>query len=64
MDNMQQKIKHLELVQILKEAKETFLMRTELFAVVALELKAKYEALVSAGFTQDQALELIKHKAL
>ena len=33
------------------DSQETFLLRMELFAAVAAEMKAKYNALVNAGFT-------------
>lgn len=64
MSNAQQKMNHVALAQAIKDSQETFLLRTELFAAVAAEMKAKYDALVTAGFTAEQALELCKSKAV
>ena len=49
----------LDMMQAIKDAQDQFLMRTELFKVVASEDKAKFDAYVSAGFSQDQALALV-----
>jgi hypothetical protein len=59
-----QKLNHIALAQVIKESQDTFQLRLELFSVVAAEMKAKYDALVSAGFTADQALELCKSRAI
>ena len=64
MSNAQQKMNHVALAQAIKDSQETFLLRMELFAAVAAEMKAKYDALVTAGFTAEQALELCKSKAV
>lgn len=50
--------KRLALAEIIRTAREDFMMRTELFAVVAAETRAKYEAYVAVGFTADEALAL------
>ena len=44
MSNAQQKMNHVALAQAIKDSQETFLLRMELFAAVAAEMKAKYEA--------------------
>lgn len=64
MSDPQQKLNHVALAQAIKDSQDTFLLRMELFAAVAAEMKAKYDALVSAGFTGEQALELCKSKAI
>ncbi len=64
MSNAQQKMNHVALAQAIKDSQETFLLRMELFAAVAAEMKAKYDALLTAGFTSEQALELCKSKAV
>lgn len=63
MNQPQQKLNALALAQAIKDSKDTFLLRMELLAQVAAEMKAKHEALVNAGFTSEQAIELIKSKA-
>jgi hypothetical protein len=60
----QQKLSQIALSQAIKDSQDTFLLRLELFAAVAAEIKAKYDALVSAGFTPDQAMDLCKSKAV
>lgn len=64
MSHERQKFDHVALAQAIKDSQDTFLLRTELFAAVATELKAKHDALVNAGFTPEQALELCKSKAM
>lgn len=64
MSSQQQKANTIEMVQAIKDSQESYLLRIELFAVVATEIKAKYDALVSAGFTSEQALELCKSRAM
>ena len=51
-----------EISQAVEDAQEMFMLRCELFAAVAAETKAKYDAFISAGFTAEQALELCKEK--
>ncbi len=64
MNSAPQKLNHIALAQAIKDSQETFQLRLELFSVVAAEMKAKYDALVSAGFTAEQALELCKSRAI
>lgn len=64
MSNAQQKIDHIALAQVIKDSQDSFLLRMELIAAVAQELKAKYDALVTAGFTAEQAIDLCKSKAI
>ncbi len=64
MSNAQQKLNHVALAQALKDSQDTFLIRMELVAALAAEMKAKYDALVTAGFTAEQALELCKSRAI
>lgn len=64
MNNPQKKLDHVALAQAIKDSQETFLLRLEVFAAVAAEMKATYDALVSAGFTVEQALELCKAEAI
>ena len=64
MSNAQQKLNHVALAQALKDSQDTFLIRMELVAALAAEMKAKYDALVTAGFTAEQALELCKSMAI
>lgn len=47
-----------ELAELIRQARDEFMMRTELFAVVAAESKAKYDAFVAVGFSPEQALRL------
>ena len=49
-----------KLVHAIKDARDSFLLRTELFAVIAAETKAKYDAYLAHGFTPEQALFLCK----
>ena len=60
----QQKMTHVALAQAIKDSNDTFLLRMELFAAIAAEMKAKHDALVNAGFTAEQALELCKSRAI
>ena len=64
MSGAQQKLNHVAISQALKDNQDTFLLRMELISAMAAELKAKYDAMVSAGFTAEQAIELCKAKAL
>ena len=64
MSNAQQKMSHVALAQAIKDAQDTFLLRMELFAAVAAEMKAKHDALVNAGFTAEQAMDLCKAQAI
>lgn len=64
MSNAQQKLDRLALAQAIKDTQDTFLIRMELFAIIAAETKAKYDALINAGFTSEQALELCKANAV
>lgn len=64
MNNPRTKLNHIALSQAITDSQADFLLRLELFAVVATEIKAKYDALVNAGFTQDQALELCKARVM
>jgi hypothetical protein len=60
----QAKLNAIALAQAIQDAKETFMLRAELMAVIATEMKQKYDALITAGFTAEQALELCKSKAI
>lgn len=54
------KMRAIELAQMIKDAREALPLRIELFSVMAVEQKAKYDAYVSAGFSSDQAIQLCK----
>lgn len=58
--NTSQRDKDLELTRMIKEARDSFLMRLELFDVMAMDTKAKYDAYLSAGFSAEHALFLCK----
>lgn len=58
--NTSQRDKDLELTRMIKEARESFLIRVELFDVIAMETKAKYDAYLAAGFSDAHALFLCK----
>jgi hypothetical protein len=60
----QAKLNAIALSQAIQDAKETFMIRAEMMAVIAAEMKQKYDALITAGFTAEQALELCKSKAI
>lgn len=64
MSSQEQKTIHIEIARAIKASQESFMLRTELFALAAADMKAKYDALVTAGFTSEQALDLCKAKAL
>ena len=51
--------KTLKMSALLQEASKNFLLMTEVFAAVAKETKAKYDSYVEAGFTSEQAMELL-----
>ena len=51
--------KTLKMSAFLQEASKNFLLMTEVFAAVAKESKAKYDSYVEAGFTPEQAMELL-----
>lgn len=56
--NKPRKIAGAEMAELIKEAHDDFMMRTELFAVIAAETKAKYDAYIAVGFSPEQALRL------
>lgn len=62
MDKPPKSIAGAELAELIKKAREDFMMRTELFAVIAAETKAKFDAYVAVGFTGEQALRLCMDK--
>lgn len=64
MNDAQAKMSHIAIAQAIKDSQDTFQLRMELFAAVAAELKAKYDALLSAGFTADQALAICVSKTI
>lgn len=64
MSGAQQKLNHVAIAQALKDNQDTFLLRMELISAMAAELKAKYDAMISAGFSAEQAIELCKSKAI
>jgi len=49
--------KMMMLSEAINAAKETFMLRTELFAMAAAETKAEFDAFVAAGFSTDQAMQ-------
>lgn len=51
--------KTLKMSALLHEANKNFLLMTEVFAAVAKETKAKYDAYIEAGFSSKQAMELL-----
>lgn len=64
MNDAQQRLNGLAVVQAIKDSQDNFAIRMELFHVVAAEIKAKYDALVGAGFTAEQALDICKARAM
>ena len=50
--------KKIALSTAIANARENFLLMSELWKVSANETKAKYDAYLEAGFTKDQALSL------
>lgn len=64
MSGAQQKLNRVAIAQALKDNQDTFLLRMELISAMAAELKAKYDAMISAGFSAEQAIELCKSKAI
>lgn len=60
MSNTSNRTRDLELTRCIKEARDSFLIRVEMFEVMAMESKAKYDAYLSAGFSAEQALHLCK----
>lgn len=60
----QNKLAMLAVAQGLKDAEANWPTNLEIFAMLAKHLKAKFDALVEAGFTTEQAIELLKAKAL
>lgn len=64
MNNPQKKLDHIAIAESLKAHQDNFLLRTEIFATMAVELKARFDALKTAGFNDEQALELIKAQVI
>jgi len=64
MNTPSKKLSSLELAQLLQDAEKNWPTMLELYAQIAKETKAKFDALVDSGFTPVQALELIKAKAI
>lgn len=64
MNPPQQELNRLALAKAIKESQDTHLLRLELFDCIATEMKAKYDALLKAGFGAEQALELLKARAI
>lgn len=64
MNTPSKKLSSLELAQLLQDAEKNWPTMLELYAQVAKETKAKYDALIEAGFTVAQAMELLKAKAI
>lgn len=60
MSSQTDKMNHLKVVEGIKCLQETFLIRSELYAVIAQDTKSKYDAYVAAGFTSEQAIELCR----
>lgn len=54
----------INLAALLEQQRATKDLRLEMYESLAAELKEKYDALINAGFTPDQALILLKEKAL
>lgn len=52
------KDKKIAISEAVHNARENFLLMSELWKVVANETKAKYDAYLDAGFTKDQAISL------
>lgn len=55
-----QDARNAAIVQAIKDARESFLLRTELFEIMAQESKAKYDAFLAVGFSAEQALVLCR----
>lgn len=60
MHNSTQRTRDIALTHAIKDARDSFLIRVEMFEVVAMETKAKYDAYLSAGFSSEHALFLCK----
>lgn len=54
----------INLAALLEQQRATKDLRFEMYESLAAELKEKYDALTNAGFAPDQALTLLKEKAL
>lgn len=52
------KLKAAELSDAIKELRDGFDLRVELWQQLAHETKAKFDAYIAAGFTPEQALKL------
>ena len=58
------KLVSLNLAALLEQQRATKDLRLEMYESLAAELKEKFDALVGVGFFPDQALILLKEKAL
>lgn len=62
MSNDTEKKAYADLAGVVKTLQDQFLLRTELFNAVAVDLKVQYDALIAAGFTDEQAMQIIIRK--
>lgn len=63
-DGVNGKVTNVELEMIVDDLKNKLPYLIQNTAVVAQVMKAKYDNLVSVGFTEKQALEIVKSRPL
>ena len=58
------KINQIEIREEMHNFEGTFELRCDIYKTMAREFKVLFDAFVAEGFTQDQALEIIKARGL